>query len=223
MLKTTAVNTAPNRLQVHPIATDATLFHTCNFMWCCDSRILPAPCICVWRNDLRLLSARCLSNEWGCSFSVVDDIKGGEPYDTVEYSRAFFSLFEGAIYLHQVRNDADVVTCIIYVIRNDVTAFFVSVPDKQRGIPPYLEKSARASSSPSFLFRPLRNPLEPDVHSKGLKFHAMLRVPRSKTRQPKASWSCSANPRSGGHYLWSALRPTISTVRPGSSVNIAPL
>lgn len=37
-----------------------------------------------------------------CSFSVVDDLKGGEPYDTVEYSRAFFALFEGAIYLHQV-------------------------------------------------------------------------------------------------------------------------
>ena len=37
-----------------------------------------------------------------CSFTVVDDLKGGEPYDTVEYSRAFFALFEGAIYLHQV-------------------------------------------------------------------------------------------------------------------------
>lgn len=33
---------------------------------------------------------------------MVDDLKGGEPYDTVEYSRAFFALFEGAIYLHQV-------------------------------------------------------------------------------------------------------------------------
>lgn len=36
------------------------------------------------------------------SFSVVDDIKGGEAYDSVEYSRAFYALFQGAIYLHQV-------------------------------------------------------------------------------------------------------------------------
>lgn len=37
-----------------------------------------------------------------CSFDVVDDLKRGEPFDSVEYSRAFFTLFEGAIYLHQV-------------------------------------------------------------------------------------------------------------------------
>ena len=36
------------------------------------------------------------------SFSVVDDLKGGEAFDSVEYSRAFFALFQGAIYLHQV-------------------------------------------------------------------------------------------------------------------------
>lgn len=35
-------------------------------------------------------------------FSVVNDLKGEEAYDSVEYSRAFFTLFEGAIYLHQV-------------------------------------------------------------------------------------------------------------------------
>ncbi|CAN0251393.1 unnamed protein product, partial [Ectocarpus fasciculatus] len=37
------------------------------------------------------------------SFKVVNDSKGGEPYDSVEYSRAFFTLFQGAIYLHQAR------------------------------------------------------------------------------------------------------------------------
>ncbi|CAM9481571.1 unnamed protein product [Discosporangium mesarthrocarpum] len=36
-------------------------------------------------------------------FAVVDDLRGGEVIDHVEYSRAFFSLFEGAIYLHQAR------------------------------------------------------------------------------------------------------------------------
>lgn len=38
-----------------------------------------------------------------CRFSIVDDLRGGEAYDSVEYSRAFFTVFEGAIYLHQVR------------------------------------------------------------------------------------------------------------------------
>lgn len=57
------------------------------------------------------------------SFSVVDDLKGGEPYDTVEYSRAFFSLFEGAIYLHQVERGADAMwlrMSRLSAIRNDL-------------------------------------------------------------------------------------------------------
>lgn len=32
----------------------------------------------------------------------MNDAKDGEPFDSVEYSRAFFTLFQGAIYLHQV-------------------------------------------------------------------------------------------------------------------------
>jgi ATP-dependent helicase YprA (DUF1998 family) len=37
------------------------------------------------------------------SFVVMDDSRGGIVIDTVEYSRAFFCLFENAIYLHQAR------------------------------------------------------------------------------------------------------------------------
>lgn len=44
-----------------------------------------------------------MANEPGASrFSVVNDTRGGETFDSVEYGRAFFTLFEGAIYLHQV-------------------------------------------------------------------------------------------------------------------------
>ncbi|CAM9206801.1 unnamed protein product, partial [Laminaria digitata] len=65
---------------------------TGNLGWKANPGLDPPPCR---RVGLRMIDP--------VSFSVVDDLKGGEPYDTVEYSRAFFSLFEGAIYLHQAR------------------------------------------------------------------------------------------------------------------------
>lgn len=165
---------------MHPLATAAALFHTFGFVWCHKSRLLPTPCLSVWCHDSRILSARCLSNErMARSFSVVDDIKGGEPYDTVEYSRAFFSLFEGAIYLHQVRNDADVVARMSYA-----SGFFLSQTSGVAFHRTLIEMPMPQAALFYFLCPPVPNPPRAQLHFKHLRFHAMLRVPRSKTRLP---------------------------------------
>ncbi|CAM9165634.1 unnamed protein product [Ectocarpus sp. 6 AP-2014] len=63
-----------------------------NLGWKANPGLDPPPCR---RIGLRMIDP--------VAFKVVDDSKGGEPYDSVEYSRSFFSLFQGAIYLHQAR------------------------------------------------------------------------------------------------------------------------
>eukprot|EP00752_Nemacystus_decipiens_P007203 g6448.t1 len=65
---------------------------TGNLGWKANPGLNPPPCR---RVGLRMIDP--------VSFSVVDDLKGGEAFDSVEYSRAFFALFQGAIYLHQAR------------------------------------------------------------------------------------------------------------------------
>ncbi|CAM9143408.1 unnamed protein product [Choristocarpus tenellus] len=60
--------------------------------WSANAALDPPPCR---RVGLRMIDP--------VTFSVVDDLREEQTIDHVEYSRAFFSLFEGAIYLHQAR------------------------------------------------------------------------------------------------------------------------
>lgn len=58
--------------------------------------------LCIICNLCEFIPLCLLLSVWGNRFIVVNDLREGEVYDSVEYSRAFFTLFEGAIYLHQV-------------------------------------------------------------------------------------------------------------------------